>query len=122
MNHKTKDYCDELYELIFKTRNGRFFRNGINKNIYMIEFGNMFLNMNCCNLNRFVDFILNVEEEQLEQMIVPSINKIVFQPMNSVGCYAFTLEEFLELRVLLEESKAIIELEVEVYNILNTKS
>ncbi len=88
----------------------------------MIEFGNMFLNMNCCNLNRFVDFILNVEEEQLEQMIVPSINKIVFQPMNSVGCYAFTLEEFLELRVLLEESKAIIELEVEVYNILNTKS
>ena len=116
-----KKYCDELYELVFQTKHGRVFRNGINKRVYMVEFGNMFINLTCCNLNRLAEFVNKADDNDIDKMIIPSINKIVLQPMKSLGCYAFTLEEFLELRVLLEESKALLELENEVQYILNSE-
>ena len=121
MSHQARGFCEELYELVFQTDNGRVFRSGLDSNVFMIEYGNMFINMNCCNFNRFTDFLSNTQEEDIKKMILPSINKIVIQPMKSLGCYAFTLEQFLELRVLVEESRQIAKIQNEVHHILNSK-
>ena len=119
MERKFKKHCDHLYEIIFMTSAGRIYRNGIDKNQYMIEFGNMFLSMSHENMSRFEAFLTNTKDSELQQLVLPSINKIVLQPMKSLGSYAFTLCEFKALQELVLGAKHTLLIEQELNEILN---
>jgi hypothetical protein len=85
----------------------------------MIEFGNMFLSMTHDNMDRFENFLSNTSDEELQKLMIPSIEKIVIQPMKSLGSYAFNFEEFKNLQELVTGAKNIILIEKELVDILN---
>ena len=119
MNIRSKKFCNELYRLLYQTKEGKIYRNGINENLLMIEFGNMFLTFSKANFVKFKKFITAVEGEDIKKLIIQPTNKIVIQPMKSVGCYAFTEPQFIELQELILKAFDLMEIEDEIDLILS---
>ena len=119
MERNIHNKCNQLFEVIFKTTFGTIYRSGLNKNMYTIEFGNMFLSLTHDNIDRFEKFVSETNDDELNNLMIPSIQKVVIQPMKSLGSYAFTKCEFLKLRELLNGAKSIVMIEQDLAEILN---
>jgi hypothetical protein len=70
-------------------------------------------------MDRFEKFLSKTGEDQINQLMIPSIQKVVIQPMKSLGSYAFSKCEFLRLKELVNGAKNIVLIEQELSEILN---
>ena len=119
MGVQSKKSCNELYKLLYQTKGGCVYQNGIHENLFVMDFGNMFLSLSKVNFRTFKNFITNIQHDEIHKLVVKPSNKIIVQPMKSVGCYAFTEAEFIELQDLVLQSFDLIEIQDEINLILD---
>tara|TARA_B100000809_G_scaffold103427_1_gene102120 strand:- start:1755 stop:2120 length:366 start_codon:yes stop_codon:yes gene_type:complete len=119
MRVKSKKISGELYKHLYQTERGCVYRNGMNENLFMMDFGNMFLSLSKVNFITFKDFITTIKLTEIHKLIVQPSNKIIIQPMKSMGFYAFTESQFIELQELILKSFDLIEIEDEINLLLN---
>ena len=108
------------HETIFSTPHGNLFHL-TETNLYQLDFGNMVITLKKKNIRSLYDFLISTNPKLLEALKVLPSNKILIQPCGFWGCYAFTENQFLELRELVIGSYNLIQLEEEIYEALTQK-
>lgn len=106
------------YKPIYNTRKGGIYRE-VTRGLYQVEHGNIMLLFSYENLLSFSHFIGSADKEKIQKLKSGPSNKIVIYPGEFVGCYAFTEEEFWDLKELLEGGVSILKMEKQLVEILN---
>lgn len=119
MRVKSKKKSGELYKYLYQTERGCVYRNSINENLFLLDFGNMFIRLSKANFISFRAFITKIKLAEIHNFIVQPSNKIIVQPIKSMRCYAFTESQFIELQELIFKSFDRIEIEDEINLLLN---
>ena len=81
---------------------------------YHVEYGNMLIQLPSKRFKAFMEFVHLLKKEEMPKYLMPITKKLVIQPTGRHGSYAFSIEEFAELKELIEGTKAILAIEKEL--------